>query len=186
MLKNGNGLIRNKMQKLLLTVVLPVSMLCACGKEPVETLPKEEIQPVQTTVETQPALRELVIDSIEEQGEVMLVATSFCELKYPFAFADLIQVQAVNEGDVASLEFSALISGVEHPLFAVRFGQAEGILLGTFAVPEEAVERNVYAEFYSADEAVLGEQIGTYRAAQEIFNDVVVSLAENQGLAAAE
>lgn len=171
-------------------VLLAVSLaLCGCGKKQEQTAMTEvpETVQAQTTAATEThATQDLVIESTEEQGDMVVVTTSFGQVKYPFAFADLIQVRAVNEGTVASLEFTALIAQEEYPLFAVRFGGSEGIPLGTLEIPGEAEPRAVCAEFYSVDESALGDHAGTFFAAQETFNDVVASLYEIQAFAAAK
>jgi len=174
-----------------LVAVFAVTMLCACAKNTVETVPEEtvpaeETQLIQNAEQPKPVFCELTVDSIEEQDDMMVITTSYGVMKYPFAFADLIRVNAVDEGEVSSLEFAALIAEVEHPLFAIHFGGTEGILMGNITIPEEASERSVYAEFYAADEIALGEHVGTYHAAQEIFNDVAVSLTENQNFVSAQ
>lgn len=172
--------------------VLVAALLCACGKTPAETTPAQTVPaavPAQTEpapVETEPEKVILTVEGTEEQADLVLVKTSFCNVKYPFAFADLIRVKAQDEGNVATLEFSACITDVEYPMYVLRFGGSEGILLGTLTIPGEAAPREVYAEFCQADTAALGDHVGTFYAAQETFNDVVASLAENGGFTPAQ
>lgn len=178
-----------RFMNMMTSVVLAAAVLCACGKnsaEAPETVPVQTEQTVAAVVETQPVTVNLSVEAIEEQGDMMAVKTTFCQVKFPFAFADLIQVKAVNEEAVASLEFAALIAGDAYPLYALHFGGSEGIHLGAMEIDGEAEPRAVYAEFYPADEAALGDNLGTFHAAQETFNDVVASLAENQKFAQAE
>lgn len=180
-----NKIMRNRV---FAVVAVLCMFLCGCGKENEEaaTDAVETVPPQTTAVTEAPAVvQELVVESVEDQGESVVVTTSFCTVKYPFAFADLIQVKAVNEPDVASLAFSARIAETDHPLFALHFGKAEGISIGILEVTGEAGPRAVHAEFYPADEAALGNHVSTFLAAQEIFNDVVASLNDNQGFALA-
>ena len=182
---------KNKLVAVMVSAVLAAAVLCGCGKPAQETV-AVETQPVQTeqtvaaVVETQPAAAQLIVEGIEEQGEMMVVNTTFCQVKYPFAFADLIQATAVQNGDVASLEFCVLIAGQEYPIFTLHFGGSDGILLGTLAVADEAEARTVYAELFQADVTALDANASTFYAAQECFNDVVISLGENANFAAAE
>lgn len=172
-----------------LAALLAVTMvLCGCGKETEETAATEAPETVQTqtTAATEAYVQqELVVESLEDQGDVVVVTTSFGQVKYPFAFADLIQVKAVNAEDVASLQFTVLISGDEYLLYALHFGGSEGIALGTLEIAGEAEPRAVYAEFFPADESALGDGISTFHAVQETFNDVVASLNEVPGFVSA-
>ncbi len=164
----------------LCAAVLAASMLCACGNKNAETTPVEETQPVQVTQAAETVLPEapvLAVESITEQGDVVVVKTSYCEVKYPFAFADLIRVQAEEE----KLDFVLELSGEAYPLFAICFGEGEGIPLGTLAVDGKAEPMAVWAQIGTPNEAALGDSVSTYYAAQESFNDVLASLMENEG-----
>ena len=182
---------KNKFVGMIVTVTLIAAVACGCGNKAAETT-AAETTPVtmeQTTpaaVETEPVASGLVVEAIEEQGDNMVVRTSFVHVKYPFAFADLIQVNAANEDDVASLEFFVSNQDVQHPIFTIRFGGDEGILLGTVQISNEEAPRTVYAELASADADALGDYLETFYAAQESFNDVVASLMENEGFVAAQ
>lgn len=169
----------------LLAVVMICALACGCGKKAEETTqPAETTQAVTET--TQPATEApvqavLTVETLEEQGDMMVVTTSFGQVKYPYAFGDMLQVTAEDKGDVAELVFSALISGEEYHVFTVRFGSEEGIVLGTMAIEGEAEPRTVSAEFASVDGAALGDRANAYYAVQECFNDVAASLQENAG-----
>lgn len=186
------GVSSRKTKRMRLAAVMAVLLviLCGCGKEAAETVPATEAAVVTTpaVVETTvPEYAVLTVDGTEDQGDVVAVTTSFGQLKYPFAFSDLIKISASNALDVAELNFIAQISGEEYPLFTIRFGGGEeDILLGTMEIPGEDAARNVYVRFGDVEEAALGEHLNTYLAAQEIFNDVVISLAENAGFTPAE
>lgn len=172
-----------------LSVLLAMCVvLCGCGNKTEEVSTQETVQAQQDqTVATEETAKwELAVESVEDQENNVVVTTSAGQIKYPFAFADLIQVKATNEETVASLEFSALIAGEEYPLYALYFGDGEGIALGTMEIPEEGEPRHVYAAFYPADEASLGDNLGTFHAVQETFNDVVASLNENQSFVQAK
>ena len=181
---------QNKFVGMIATVTLIAALACGCGKktaEPAapETVPAAMEQTLPAAVETQPAASGLVVEAIEEQGDTMLVRTSFVQVKYPFAFADLIQVRSVNGDNVASLEFFVASQDEEYPIFTLHFGGNEGILLGTVQISNEETPRAVYAELAPADTDALGDYLETFYAAQESFNDVVVSLAENTNFTAA-
>ena len=179
--------------KMILAALLAVLMLTACGgKEAAEetTLAPTEAEAVEvpmTTAATE-ATKELLlrVDSIEEQGDMMVVNTPFFQVKYPFAFADLIQVETMDDGQVAELVFSAKLDLSAYRLFSITFGGTGEIPLGTMVLPgrEEAVE--VYATLYQIDETLSSDFVNTFNAAQECFNDVMFSLMECEGFTPAE
>lgn len=119
----------------------------------------------------------LVIESVEEQGDQMVVSTSYCQVKYPYAFSDLIQVEAVNEEKGAALVFFSVIEGVRTDLYTISFGGTADIQLGTLKVGADTVA--VRAQICKADEKLDQELQYVFVAAQETFNDVVASLSEN-------
>lgn len=181
---------QNKFVGMIVTVTLIAAMASGCGKKTAETAVPETVpvtveQTLPAAVETQPVASGLVVEAIEEQGDTMLVRTSFVQVKYPFAFADLIQVRPVNGDNVDSLEFFVASQDEEHPIFTLHFGGNEGILLGTLQISNEETPRTLYAELASADTEALGDYLETFYAAQESFNDVVASLAENTNFTAA-
>lgn len=170
----------------LLAVVMICGLISGCGKKAEEptTQSAETTQAVTETTQpatTAPVYGVLTVEAVEEQGDMMVVVTSFGQVKYPYAFADMVQVKAQNNENVAALEFSAVISGEEYPVFTLWFGSDAGIALGTLAIEGEAEPRAVSAEFATADAAALGEKANAFFAVQECFNDVAASLQENSG-----
>lgn len=173
----------------LATVLVTGVLMTACGgQEGNETAaPTEQTQAVTAAAaatEPQPAV--LTVDSIKEQGDTVVVSTSYCQLKYPFAFADLIEVEAVNEQDRAELIFSVKLDLSAYKLFSVTFGGSEGILLGTMDIPGADAPVEVYAALYQLDDALGDNFASTFNAAQESFNDVALSLTENEGFTPAQ
>ena len=57
-------------------------------------------------------LKELKIDSVQEQENQVLVQTSYGTVCFPFAFSDVIQAEAKNLGSVTALCFYAKIDPV--------------------------------------------------------------------------
>lgn len=184
----------NKMKRMLAALLaLMLVLLTGCGgkeaadetiQAPVTTAP---VAAVETTVATEaPEKVQLAVDSIEEQGDMMIVNTPFCVLKYPFAFADLIQVEAMNSADTAELVFSAKLDLSSYRLFSIVFGGSGDILLGSMMLPDGEAPVEVYATLYQIDETLSADFVNTFNAAQECFNDVMVSLMENEGFTPAE
>lgn len=123
----------------------------------------------------------LTIDQIEEQGETVKIDTSYMDMKYPFAFSDLIHVRA-NDGEaIKKLEFFTVLEGNEYRLFDIILGGSEGIRLGDVKVPDRSATVPVFAKLYTEGEDLADELKRSYAAAQECFNDVAQSLHENEG-----
>lgn len=126
------------------------------------------------------SLDELSVESVEEQGDAVVVSTTYCTLKYPFAFADLIRVEAIDHEGSAALEFIAEIDGVSYKLYTILFGSSAGIPVGTIELGEDEEEYDVNVLFHELEEEVGESERTTFYATQETFNDVVASMAENE------
>lgn len=133
----------------------------------------------QTTQPMKTALQELIVHSVEQQNDMMIVDTSYCVLKYPFAFSDLIRIQPQMEEDRAALEFAILIDEKTYAVFTLYFGGSDGVLMGTLAVDGSDEPVNVYAVIHEAEESLPEGSRSSFLAAQEVINDVAASLAEN-------
>lgn len=119
----------------------------------------------------------LEIGGIERDGEQMVITTSYGVLKYPFAFSDLLRVEAENTGSGSTLAFSVVIGEETYPVYALHFGGSEGMLLGSVTV--DGATASVYAEFAEKPDSLLDADAVTYQAVQETFNDIAASLREN-------
>ena len=173
---------KNVRKMIAVLMAMMLILLAGCGGKdvPAETTPETEateaaVAPETTKTTEEPAKPQLAVDSIEEQGDMMVVNTPFFQLKYPFAFADLIQVEAVDNGEVAELHFSAKLDLSDYRLFSISFGGTGDFL------PVE-----VYATLYRIDESLSSDFVNTFNAAQECFNDVMMSLMECEGFTPAE
>lgn len=194
------GAVKKRMRGFgVLLIGLLIAAVCvACGGKSDQTEPAATTNaPAQTTQGTQnttttvkppetdapevPPIKELTVLSVEEQGDAVLVNTSYCTLRYPYAFSDLIGVEAVTEKDRAALKFTANISGAIVELYTLRFDHADGIPVGTLTVDGEDSSFTVTVVFAEAAQSLSQESLTTFYAVQETFNDVVVSLAENAG-----
>ena len=135
---------------------------------------------------TEPARKELTVESEEQQDTVMAVQTSYGTVKYPFAFSDLIEVTAVNGDSQAALEWYALIGEEKYPIFTITFNGSEGDLIGTMEIEVDRTAEPVHMVFFAADGKLEGSDLNTFYVAQEVVNDVIASLAENEAFAAAQ
>lgn len=136
-----------------------------------------------TTAGETPRENELLVESITEQKDVVIVVTTYGTVKYPYAFSDLLSVEAETFDEYAVLEFSATIGDKVHKLYKLIFNGKEGMPIGTLQKNGETYV--ITAEFYEMN-GVSDDGIITFNAAQETFNDVVNSLSENEGFTAAD
>jgi hypothetical protein len=128
-------------------------------------------------------VKKLQILSVEEQTDYMIVTTTYCAVKFPYAFSDIIGVKAETCGNYAKMDFTATVGENEVMLYTLFFNKATGIPVGTLMV--DGTTYTVTAEIYDMDQ-INDEYRLTFQAAQETINDVIVSLGENSGFVAAQ
>lgn len=146
-------------------------------------LPDNDVQPSQppgTTGyipddQTAP-VKELVIQDLTEQGNVMVVTTNYCTVSYSIAFSDIIGVKTETSKDCAKLNFCATIDGNEAALYTLLFGGEEGMPIGSVRVDDRVYTVTVL--FHDGD-GIQEEGMITFYAAQETFNDVIASLKKS-------
>lgn len=117
------------------------------------------------------------IISITEDNEWVNVETTYGKFRYPFAFSDLVKVEAEDEGDSQSLEFSALIDDEYTIIYTINYNSDEGMPCGILMLDKEIP---VSVEFEEISDTLNDDWASTFYAAQETFNDVVSSMAENE------
>ena len=178
----------NNQRKVLVAVIVALSVVLAMllgvlvyldqGKAP------EKVEPGTTegsmAGETS-KMKELLVQSVTEQKDTVLVVTTYGTVKYPYAFSDLISVEAETFENHAVLEFGAMIDGTVHKLYTLIFNGEEGTMVGTLPVDGETYV--VTVQFHDAS-GIGDNSMVTFYAAQETFNDVVNSLSENEGFTA--
>jgi hypothetical protein len=104
------------------------------------------------------------------------VETSYGTISYPFAFSDLIGVQAHNLGGATALEFTAKLNNGSYRIFTIWFGAKDGIPLGSLNL--DGVQVPVMADIYEKPTNLSENDNNSFFAAQECFNDVVNSLGQ--------
>lgn len=176
---------------LLLGAALLIVLISAgCGHRSSEEVPADVSQAIPTAeVSVTPApemLYTLTVDEQTGEGDTVLVSTSYGTVRYPFAFSDLLRMEAENATDHASLKFFAVIDDVDVPVYTVVFNGQEDIFLGSLSIPDAENEVPVYAEIHTSPAELAEDDLGTFYAVQETFNDVVISLEENVGFSPGE
>ncbi len=128
-----------------------------------------------TSAEPIPAL---VLLSVKEQGEWVMVETSYGAFRYPTAFADILAPEVVCYDNVAQIQFIAQIAEQSLVAYTLHYRAATGIRCGTLRLPNTTEEIAVSVEFAEVDHIPADWQ-DTFYAVQETFNDVVSSMAED-------
>lgn len=127
------------------------------------------------------SIKELVVETIEEQGKSMIVTTSYGVIKYPVGFSELIHIDTESFADHTRMNFSTVVDGETVPLYTLYFNKYTGVSIGSMLV--DGTVYAVTAEVYDLDQ-VDEDHILSCQAAQETFHDVIVSLEENEGFLA--
>ena len=127
--------------------------------------------------------RKLIVESVEQEDQMMVITTSYCVLKYPFAFSDMIRVMAAEQEDRAELLFCAYLNKAEYPLFSIIFDGAGGIDVGTLKL-DDGTTVSVTAQIFEADTSIDPTMLTSFYAAQETINDVISSLYAVDGFVA--
>lgn len=171
-------------KKSIALLALIALLLTGCAQNPQEQTSPDTSAPTGHT-ETQPSDSGLTVESVEQEGELMVITTSYCVLKYPFAFSDLIRVTAENQEDQASLLFCAWLSNTEYPMYSLIFDGDEGVPVGQLTL-EDGTTVSVTVQFFQADEDMEPDMQQSFYAVQETINDIIGSLADVEGFTAAQ
>ena len=123
-------------------------------------------------------IQKLEITSSVQDGDRMLVSTTYGTVYYSAAFSDMIYVEAGNHGNYTQLDFKVVINGETKPIYSLLFERNSGIPVGTLTV--NGNRYMVTAVIHSPEGVGEADRLSFY-AAQETFNDVMNSLAENSG-----
>ena len=121
----------------------------------------------------------LIVMSIEEEGEWVVLTTSYGVMRYPFSLSDVIKVEALNYGEYSRLEFSADLSEKTVSLYSLDFNRDSGIPAGELVLPVSGEKIGVSVEFFEPD-GLTEEEENVFHAACETFNDILDSFAENE------
>lgn len=149
-------------------VVLGVAVGFVVGRDSV---------PDDVIVSSQTADDGLSIMSTTESGEWVTVKTSYMTIRYPFAFSDIIEVEAYNEEFASQLRFYVYISGKKTLNYVIHFNSDEGLPCGTLKLQNDIP---VSVEFKKASDRLSEDWLSTFYAVQETFNDVLKSMEENE------
>ncbi len=132
----------------------------------------------------QPERPALSLNAHTEKGDVVEIDTTYCTLSFPFAYSDLIEEELVDKDGRTAIDFYAVLENERYPIYTVSFSGEGDIALGTLHL--DGWDCEVRASI--ADEATEldGDNMISFRAAQETFNDVWNSLVANENFIPAQ
>lgn len=122
----------------------------------------------------------LSVDMVTPVEDDMVITTSYGQMCYPYMFSDLIACRAENGKGYSALNFFMVLKGEEYPVFSIYFNKSQGYALGTMVLPGMDEPVPVYGALAEAPE-LDSDGAKSFAVAQECFNDIVFSLAENEG-----
>lgn len=160
----------------LLAVVLVLLMILVIGLDNGKFSPETEQTPEQST-SAEAGSNGLEILDIQEEKNDVIVTTSYCVVKYPYAFSDLVQVETINRDEKTALCFYTVLNETKMPLYELVFEGMANIPLGTITVGKSVM--GVSAIVHAPATTLEGDVRLAFVAAQETFHDVVLSLEEN-------
>lgn len=168
----------------LAVVILLVLLWRHNGQQPSVSV-YEQGQPAQTTQSAQGSQKEQpslpdeeafsVLQS-EEQGEFMLVNTTYLKLKYPIAFFDVIRV--TENGN--AIEFYADLGETVCPIYTIYLSGEGNMTIGTLALADRE-PTELTAVFHEPIDGLTADELFTFNAARDTFSEVWHSLSENEG-----
>lgn len=118
-------------------------------------------------------LKELTVGEFVREQETMVVHTSYLDVAFPYAFSDLIGVEAVNEQTAAGLTFTVTINKEKHKLYTLWFNSEAGDTAGSFDLEDGHEPVRVSVVFYKPDSGLEEDDRTTFFATQETINDVL-------------
>ena len=155
----------------LLVLICVVAAMIRLPKGPNGVKPTQ----MQATLAT---VQQLEILSTEEKDGLVKVSTSYADFSYPAEFAELIHIEIENHGKYATIHFTTTIGGEEKDIYTFYFNREAEFKVGVLQMAGESCVVN--AVVYEPD-GIAEEDLLSYYAAQETFNDVMMSLSENKG-----
>ena len=181
---------------LILIAVIVIMLVSKDSNEPEATegsLPAQspENLPPDAPIDTTPFnseinIPELKIESIEDGEKDVVLKTNYCELHYPSMFYDLLKADAYYGDGTGCIIFSANIGNSYATVYTIIFNGEDGISIGNLKIDGVDEPIRVSVNFYDPASNIMGESLEGFYAAQETFNDIIVSLGENDNFTSME
>lgn len=166
----GRGVSRNRFIVIccalaLVLVVLIVAAWLITRETPTGSTPGDQLSG---------PMEKMVMHSVEEQGDLVYVKTTYGDFSYPYAFSDLVAMEPVNEENCVGLAFSAYIEEKSEPVYTLWINSDRGMTAGTLRVEDKTY--GVTIEIMDARTDLNEDYLSTFYAVQETLNDVLLSM----------
>ncbi len=115
-----------------------------------------------------------MIFNISEQNHLVIAATEYGKIQYPYAMSDVIRIVSARYSDYASFEFRGTLDDKEVLFYTLWIGKVQGMSAG-FAVDRGGNLHGVYFEIAQVPKGLRESDLNTFFAAQETINDVLNS-----------
>ena len=150
------------MKKIIKLIVLSIFcvMLVACVSNKNDTSATIQDQQEETKVEIQ----------LDEEN--MLIETMYGNIKYPYAFSDLIRVNRVENKGSVKITFSVTTDDFSAEIYEVSFGEGTGMKLGAIN------GTHVFVNIVELQQNITENEKNIFYAAQETVNDVIASIMQ--------
>lgn len=125
------------------------------------------------------ALKELTVQELVREQETMVVHTSYLDVAFPYAFSDLISVEAVNQETATALTFTVTINKETYKLYTLWFNGEAGQTVGSLDLEDGYEPVRVSVAFYDPAGGLQGDDRKTFSVTQETVNDVLNSMKED-------
>ena len=166
---------------LALCAIMMVAMFTGCKNE------SDNVKdPVDVNTPTTEVMPELKIESVSESGSWIIVETTYGQVRYPYAFSEIMSVNAINRNNSAQLQFATEIDGTDIVVYTIYYNEEIGSKLGELNLGGEVGNVSVSVLFEAASSSISEEWLTTFYATQETFNDVFASLCEDVRFTEAE
>jgi hypothetical protein len=132
----------------------------------------EATQPLRTS------MPDLTIGEPTRNGQSMLVNTSYMDVEFPYMFSDYIYCQPINQQNATALEFRVRTATMDAPLYTIWFNGNVGQSVGSFDPGDGQGTVPVTVVFHKAEEKLSQDDLGTFKATQESFNEVLASMQQ--------
>jgi len=127
---------------------------------------------------------ELRLNAHTEKGDIVEIDTTYCTLSFPFAYSDLVEEELVDNSERTAIDFYAVLGNERYPIYTVSFCAEGDIVLGTLQL--DGWDCEVRASIAAEATGLEGDDMISFHAAQETFNDIWNSLVANENFTPAQ
>ncbi|MBQ7922072.1 MAG: hypothetical protein IJ325_05795 [Clostridia bacterium] len=163
----------------LLTAAVSVMLTASsCSKDEIEEQTQDTEQ-VESAAPEKEIFPELEILNTTDTKDGVVVETTYGTFRYPYAFSDIVSVNAVNGEESAQLQVSVIMEDSSFVVYTIHYNEEIGSVCGKLKLDGYEDEIDVSVEFEEASDAVPEDWLTTVYAVQETFNDVINSMSED-------